>query len=156
MPEICPGGGEGHHDAHAGPPEVRVKRSNSPARGLDGGDRLLVKSVAERLIHALRMQAKRGEMAIAGKDKGRSCGSVNSVTPAYFCGNGALAPDAAKKGIGGDVCPVRRTRARTSSDFPLCRSFIPVAISAALISLAAYISSGAPVSSPSSSHFWTV
>jgi hypothetical protein len=47
-----------------------VKRSNSPARGLDGGDRLLAKSVAERLIHALRMQAKRGEMAIAGKNKG--------------------------------------------------------------------------------------
>jgi hypothetical protein len=119
---------------------------------LDGEDRVLAKLVAERLIHALRMQTKRGEMAIAGKDKS---GSVNSVTPAYFSGDGALAPDAAKNGIGGDACPVRRTRARTSSDFPLCRSFIPVAISAALISLAAYISSGAPVSLPSSSHFWT-
>ena len=40
------------------------------AKGLDGGDRVLAKSAAERLIHALRMQAKRGEMAIAGKDKG--------------------------------------------------------------------------------------
>ena len=39
-------------------------------KGLDGGDRVLAKSVAERLIHALRMQAKRGEMAISGKDKG--------------------------------------------------------------------------------------
>ena len=40
------------------------------AMGLDGGDRVLAKSVAERLIHALRMQAKRGKIAIAGKDKG--------------------------------------------------------------------------------------
>jgi hypothetical protein len=40
------------------------------AKGLDGGDRVLAKSVAERLIHALRMQAKRGKIAIAGKDKG--------------------------------------------------------------------------------------
>jgi hypothetical protein len=47
-----------------------VKGCNSPARGLDGGDRVLAKSVAERLIQPLRMQAKRGEMAIAGKDKG--------------------------------------------------------------------------------------
>ena len=31
---------------------------------------MLAKSDAERLINALRMQAKRGEMAIAGKDKG--------------------------------------------------------------------------------------
>jgi len=30
----------------------------------------MAKSVAERLIHALRMQAKRGEIAIVGKDKG--------------------------------------------------------------------------------------
>src|SRR5580658_265791 len=40
------------------------------AKGLDGGDRVLAKSVAERLIHALRMQAKRGKIAIAGKDRG--------------------------------------------------------------------------------------
>ena len=46
-----------------------MKGCNSPARGLDGGDRAS-EVVAERLIHALRMQAKRGEMAIAGKDKG--------------------------------------------------------------------------------------
>ena len=37
------------------------------AKGLDGGDRVLAKSVAERLIHALRMQAKRGKIAVAGK-----------------------------------------------------------------------------------------
>jgi hypothetical protein len=37
------------------------------AKGLDGGDRVLAKSVAERLIDALRMQAKRGNLAIAGK-----------------------------------------------------------------------------------------
>jgi hypothetical protein len=45
------------------------------AKGLDGGDRVLAKSVAERLIHALRMQAKRGKIAIAGKERGRSYGS---------------------------------------------------------------------------------
>jgi hypothetical protein len=39
------------------------------AKGLDGSDRVLAKSVAERLIHALRMQAKPGKIAIAGKDK---------------------------------------------------------------------------------------
>ena len=40
------------------------------AKGLDGDDRVLAKSVAERLIHALRMQAKRGKIAIAGKQAG--------------------------------------------------------------------------------------
>ena len=40
------------------------------AKGLDGGDRVLAKSVAERLIHALRMQHKRGKIAIAGKERG--------------------------------------------------------------------------------------
>jgi hypothetical protein len=40
------------------------------AKGLDGGDRVLAKSVAERLIHALRMQAKRGKIAVAGKERG--------------------------------------------------------------------------------------
>jgi hypothetical protein len=40
------------------------------AKGLDGGDRVLPKSVAGRLIHALTMQAKRGKIAIAGKEKG--------------------------------------------------------------------------------------
>jgi hypothetical protein len=40
------------------------------AKGLDGGDRVLAKSVAERLIHALRMQAKRRKIAIAGKERG--------------------------------------------------------------------------------------
>jgi hypothetical protein len=40
------------------------------AKGLDSGDRVLAKSVAERLIHALRMQAKRGKIAIAKKERG--------------------------------------------------------------------------------------
>jgi hypothetical protein len=40
------------------------------AKGLDGGDRVLAKSVAERLISCRRMQAKRGKIAIAGKGKG--------------------------------------------------------------------------------------
>src|ERR1700733_1057999 len=40
------------------------------AKGLDGGDRVLAKSVAERLIHALRMQAKRGKITTMGKERG--------------------------------------------------------------------------------------
>jgi hypothetical protein len=40
------------------------------AKGLDAGDRVLAKSVAERIIHALRMQAKRGNIAITGKQAG--------------------------------------------------------------------------------------
>ena len=40
------------------------------AKGLDAADRVLAKSVAARLIHALRMQAKRGKIAINGKDRG--------------------------------------------------------------------------------------
>ena len=40
------------------------------AKRPDSGDRVLAKSVAGRLIHALRMQAKRGRLAIVGKDKG--------------------------------------------------------------------------------------
>ena len=45
-------------------------RTSSRRKGLDGGDRVLAKSVAERLIYALRMQAKRGKLAIAGKQAG--------------------------------------------------------------------------------------
>ncbi len=40
------------------------------AKGLDAGDRVLAKSVAERLIHALSMGAKRGTIGSAGKLKG--------------------------------------------------------------------------------------
>jgi hypothetical protein len=40
------------------------------AKGLDSGDRVLAKSVGERLIHALRMQAKCGKIAVAGKERG--------------------------------------------------------------------------------------
>ena len=40
------------------------------AEGRDDGDRVLAKSVAERLIDALRMQANRGKIAIAGKERG--------------------------------------------------------------------------------------
>jgi hypothetical protein len=38
-------------------------------RGLHGNG-VSAKSVAERLVHALRMQAKRGKIAIKGKDRG--------------------------------------------------------------------------------------
>jgi hypothetical protein len=44
------------------------------ARRVDGGDRVLAKSVAEPLIHALRMQHKRGKIAIAGKERGAIMG----------------------------------------------------------------------------------
>jgi hypothetical protein len=36
-------------------------------KGLDGGDRVLAKSVAGRFIHALRMQAKRGKDRYSGE-----------------------------------------------------------------------------------------
>ena len=72
------------------------------AKGLDSGDRVLAKSVAERLIHALRerlihalrksvaerlihalrMQAKRGKIAIKGKERGAIVWQKpNSFTP---------------------------------------------------------------------------
>lgn len=40
------------------------------AKGLEAGDKALAKSVAGRVIHALRMQAKRGKLAIIGKERG--------------------------------------------------------------------------------------
>ena len=40
------------------------------AKGLDAGDKVLAKSVGARLIHALRMQAKRGKIAAKGKERG--------------------------------------------------------------------------------------
>jgi hypothetical protein len=40
------------------------------AKGLDAGDRVLAKSVAGRIIHALRMQAPRGKIASGGKRNG--------------------------------------------------------------------------------------
>jgi hypothetical protein len=39
------------------------------AKGLDCGDGVLAKSVAERLIQALRMQAKHEKIAVAGKER---------------------------------------------------------------------------------------
>jgi hypothetical protein len=99
-----------------------------------------------------------GEDGHCGKASGRDRLDTARIT-VKLAGGGcyALAPDVAKNGIGGDAWWLaQRTRARTSFDLPLCRSFIPVAISAALISLAAYIPSGAPMSLPSPSHFWTV
>ena len=40
------------------------------AKGLDTGDKVLAHTMAARLIHMLRMQAKRGKLAIAGKERG--------------------------------------------------------------------------------------
>jgi hypothetical protein len=37
---------------------------------LDASDKVMAKSVAARLIHSLRMQARRGKIAIKGKDRG--------------------------------------------------------------------------------------
>jgi hypothetical protein len=42
------------------------------AKGLDTNDRVLTKGIAARLIHALRMQAKRGNIRLAGKRQGVS------------------------------------------------------------------------------------
>jgi hypothetical protein len=39
-------------------------------KGLDSGERVLAKSVAGRVIYALRMQAKRGRFGEAGKQNG--------------------------------------------------------------------------------------
>ena len=40
------------------------------AKGLDTGDKVLAHVMAARLIHMLRMQTKRGKLAIVGKDRG--------------------------------------------------------------------------------------
>src|SRR4051794_24609865 len=39
------------------------------AKGMDVGDKVLAKSVASRLIHALRMQWKAGKLVAKGRDK---------------------------------------------------------------------------------------
>lgn len=39
-------------------------------KGLDTGDKVLAKAVANNLIHSLRMQAMRGRLAMDGKQKG--------------------------------------------------------------------------------------
>ena len=39
------------------------------AKGFDLGDKVLAKSIASRLIHALRMQWKRGRLVAKGRDK---------------------------------------------------------------------------------------
>ena len=60
--------------AEHGPMNTRslVTHILDEAKGLDSGDRVLAKSVAERLIHALRMQHKRGKLAMKGKE----CGAI--------------------------------------------------------------------------------
>lgn len=40
------------------------------SKGLDTGDRVLARAMAGRLIHALRMQVRRGKVRDAGKAKG--------------------------------------------------------------------------------------
>lgn len=42
------------------------------AKGLDGNDAVLVKSISQRVIHILRMQAQRGTIKTSGKRKGVS------------------------------------------------------------------------------------
>jgi predicted transcriptional regulator len=53
------------------------------AKVLDTKDRVLAKSVAERLIHALRMQAKRGKIGIAGKDRWVIVWTIDIGQPTY-------------------------------------------------------------------------
>src|SRR5271168_2224029 len=55
--------------AEHGPMNTRALVTHILAvKWLDSGDRV-AKSVAERLIHALMMQAKRGKIAVAGKER---------------------------------------------------------------------------------------
>jgi hypothetical protein len=42
------------------------------AKNLDGGDKVLAKGIGSRLIHALRMQAQRGNIVFGGKRHGVS------------------------------------------------------------------------------------
>ena len=66
MMAICKAGLAEH-----GPMNTRALAAHIlTAKGLDAADKVLAKSVAARLIHALRMQAKRGKIAIAGREKG--------------------------------------------------------------------------------------
>ena len=58
------------------------------AKGLDGGDRGR-ESVAKRLIQPLRMQAKRGKIAIAGKERGSDC--VERANPIVSFGKSDVA-----------------------------------------------------------------
>ena len=60
---------------HAAPPPRAAatwRRSPQSKQTTSAGDllRVLAKSVAERLTHAFRMPAKRGKIAIAGKERG--------------------------------------------------------------------------------------
>ena len=50
------------------------------AKGLDTGDKVLAKAIAARLIHALRMQAKMGNIRLAGKRHGVSVWALNGGT----------------------------------------------------------------------------
>jgi hypothetical protein len=47
------------------------------AKGLDGGDRVLARVMALRLIHALRQQWKRGRLDGDGKVKGSRLWALN-------------------------------------------------------------------------------
>ena len=64
----------------AAPPRIKsaVVHDETEAQrlilGVAQGDRVLAKSVAERLIHALRMQAKQGKIAVARKQQGAIVG----------------------------------------------------------------------------------
>ena len=48
------------------------------AKGFDPGDKVLAKAIAGRLIHALRMQAQRGIIALDGKRRGISVWKLHS------------------------------------------------------------------------------
>jgi hypothetical protein len=57
----------------SGPKTTReLARYVMQARGLDADDKVLAKSIANRLIHALRMQNQRGALVLEGKRHGVS------------------------------------------------------------------------------------
>lgn len=55
------------------------------AKGLDTRDTVLAKAIAGRVIHALRMQAKRGKITDQGKHKGRIVWALPPLTLAECC-----------------------------------------------------------------------
>ncbi len=61
------------------PPIARQRAKDDPGtgalthggeKGLDTGDKVLAHVMAARVIHMLQMQAKRGKLAVVGKDRG--------------------------------------------------------------------------------------
>lgn len=62
-----------------GPLDTReLTQAVMKAKGLDGGDKVLAKAIAYRMIQALRMQQKRAKLATLGKRRGVSVWALPS------------------------------------------------------------------------------